>query len=47
MSILWPDGRILPLKYTWTNGNNYPIFAANYQFPDNGGIYTLLCEIHQ
>jgi len=44
MSILWPDGRILPLSHTWTNGNNFPIFAANYEFPDNGGVYTFYAK---
>jgi chitinase len=44
MSIRWPDGSTLPLRYTWTNGNNQPIFAANYQFPDNGGLYTFYAK---
>ncbi len=44
MSIRWPDGSTLPLRYTWTNGNGQPIYAANYQFPDNGGVYTFYAK---
>ena len=45
MSIRWPDGRILPLAHTWTEiGTNFPIFAANYGFPDNGGVYVFYAK---
>lgn len=41
LSVLWSDGQILPLT-RWGSqwGTNYPIFAANYGFPDAGGVYT-------
>lgn len=45
MSVLWTDGRVLPMSHTWTEAvTNYPVFAANYNFPDNGGVYTFYAK---
>ena len=41
MSVRWTDGSLLPLSFIRTDyGTNYPVFAANYGFPDGGGVYT-------
>ena len=41
MSITWPDGTSAPLVLEYDQyGTNYPVFAANYGFPDAGGTYT-------
>ncbi|MBY6243822.1 glycoside hydrolase family 18 protein [Methylosinus sp. Sm6] len=40
MSIQWPDGTSSPLSLEYRQyGTNYPVFAANYEFPDAGGSY--------
>jgi len=45
MSVRWTDGGILPLTHIWTEiGTGYPIFGANYGFPDNGGVYTFYAK---
>ena len=41
MSVQMSDGTLLPLT-VWDRqwGTDYPVFVANYGFPDAGGIYT-------
>jgi len=40
MSITWPNGTSSPLSLNYRQwGTNYPDFAANYLFPDAGGVY--------
>ena len=40
MMIQWADGSSSPLFINYRQyGTNYPVFAANYYFPDGGGIY--------
>jgi chitinase len=40
MSVRWADGSTLPLSLTdRQHGTNFPVFAANYGFPDAGGPY--------
>jgi chitinase len=43
MSIRWPNGTISPLALQYRQwGTNYPVFAANYEFPDAGGTYPFI-----
>ena len=40
MTITWPDGTQSPLALEYVQtGTNYPVFDANYDFPDAGGTY--------
>lgn len=41
MSVQWPDGTISPLFISYTQwGTNYPVFVANYKFPDAATAYN-------
>ncbi|ATQ68009.1 MULTISPECIES: glycoside hydrolase family 18 protein [Methylosinus] len=43
MSVRWPNGTNSPLSLQYRQGGtNYPVFAANYEFPDAGGTYPFL-----
>lgn len=41
MAVRWPDGTVKPLALQYRRpGDNWPVFAANYGFPDAGGKYV-------
>jgi chitinase len=41
MTITWPDATQSPLALEYVQtGTNYPVFDANYEFPDAGGTYV-------
>ena len=41
MTVTWTNGTQSPLSLDYVqSGTNYPVFAANYLFPDAGGTYV-------